>query len=97
MLMSDFFPRLNRAVKTMPDKRVTHYWDKEKTVGKWMKKFATPEYKGAILWDAALLYGPDDVWTDSLPPYAFYGRTIIQDADELKKSFQKMTKNENGS
>lgn len=88
MTLGDLFPRLNKAVKTIPDQRATHYWDKQKLIGRWFKKNVTTEYEGEILWDATILFGPDAIWEDIPEPLMHYGRTILHKADELKSNIK---------
>ena len=92
MVMSDKIPRLGRATGTLPDKRVTHYWDKKKTVGTWFRANVTPQYPGEVLWDASLLYGPDATWEETPKPLIHFGRTIITDAPGLSMAFQQIAR-----
>lgn len=88
MVMGDFFPRLNKAVKTIPDLRAIHYWDKKKLIGKWFKDNVTTQYEGDILWDATILFGPEATWDDTPKPMVHYGRTILHKAEELKSNIK---------
>ena len=84
MLLSDQVSRAGG--NELSDHRVKHYWDEEKTVGKW---FAEQwGYKGATAWDVYLLYGQEAVW-DSLPgPVASWGNPVISEKEKLVKDFQ---------
>lgn len=90
MVFLDFFPRLGRAVKTMPDERASHFWDKDRLIGTWFKENVTPQYRGEILWDASILFGSEARWDKRPKPVLHYGRTILQDADELKSIVEEM-------
>lgn len=92
MVFGDKFPRLKRATGTLPDKRVTHFWDKNQEVGLWFKQNVTTQYPGKVLWDASLLFGPGATWEEVPQPLVFFGRTIIQDAEKLRTALDKMIK-----
>jgi hypothetical protein len=76
----DDFPA---ARKMMPDKRVTHYWDQAKDVGRWYYGLVPTDTKGDIEWDAFYLYGANSVWTDRPTGMLTWGRTILEDRRRL--------------
>jgi hypothetical protein len=76
----DDFPE---ARKLLDDKRVRHYWDESKDVGRWFYGLVPSNVKGEIEWDAFYLYGPDTVWTDRPAMPVTSGRTILQDRRKL--------------
>lgn len=78
MLASDTPVAFPDAKKTMPDPRVTHYWDSPRDVGKWFKTAAPSDYRGPIQWDVFYLYPANAVWTDKPQPQLATGRTILQ-------------------
>lgn len=78
MLASDTPAAFPEAKKTMPDRRVMHYWDSPREVGKWFKASVPSNYQGAIQWDVFYLYPADAVWTDKPQPQLAMGRTILQ-------------------
>ena len=76
----DDFP----AARTlMPDKRVNHYWDPGKDVGRWFYGFVPSNVKGEIEWDAFYLFDKTAVWTDKPTALLTSGRTILQERRNL--------------
>jgi len=67
----------------LPDKRVTHYWDQPKEVGRWYLDAVPTGYAGPIQWDAFYLYNPEAVWEDQPGPPVTWGRTILKDRQKL--------------
>ena len=63
----------------MPDPRVIHYWDSERSVADWIPQ--QEAYKaltfGPYAWDQYFLYGPEAVWTDVPGPVFSSGRTVL--------------------
>lgn len=78
----DDFPE---ARKMMPDKRVSHYWDQPKDVGRWFHGLVPTTTKGEIEWDAFYLYDENSVWTDRPTGLLTWGRTILQDRRKLSE------------
>jgi len=77
----DDFPA---AQKLMPDRRVTHWWDQKKTVGRWFHNVVPTNVKGEIQWDAYYLYGENATWTEQQPASLLtWGRTILKDRKKL--------------
>ena len=75
----------------MPDRRVAHFWDGEREIGRWFKQAVPSDYAGPIQWDAFYLYGADAVWPTSNPkaapgPLLTTGRTILKDRQKLADS-----------
>jgi hypothetical protein len=83
MIASDTPTAFPVARKVMPDRRVTHYWDRPREVGKWFKNAVPSDYQGPIQWDAFYLYSADAVWTDKPQPQLAWGRTILQSRQRL--------------
>jgi hypothetical protein len=67
---------------TMPDARVTHFWDGEAEIGKWFAK-QVDGYPG-IAWDVYYLYGPDATWESVPSPLVGSGSTIYGERQTLK-------------
>jgi hypothetical protein len=67
---------------TMPDARVTHFWDGEREVGMWFSQHVDG-YEG-IAWDTYYLYGPEAVWENSPSPLAGSGGTIYGERETLE-------------
>lgn len=67
---------------TMPDPRVTHFWDGETVIGQWFAKQVNG-YQG-IAWDVYYLYGPDATWESVPSPLIASGGTIYGERQALK-------------
>ena len=77
--------------KTMPDARVSHFWDGDRKVGQWFAGHVDG-YEG-IAWDTYYLYGPDAVW-DAIPsPLAGSGGTIYGEREALEMQFRNLLGN----
>src|SRR5262245_32946262 len=82
------------------DSRVVQRWDEPKAVGTWfgdrtptMRARLSPDSAwrdGNILWDAAMLYGPDSKWDDLPTALIHWERTIVAGRATLKEDFQKL-------
>jgi hypothetical protein len=66
---------------TMPDPRVTHFWDGETQIGQWFAK-QVDGYDG-VAWDAYYLYGPNAVWASVPSPLVGSGGTIYAERETL--------------
>ncbi len=44
MLSSDAQERLSEAKERLGDPRVTHFWDEERTLGRWVKEHVLPSF-----------------------------------------------------
>lgn len=73
---------------TMPDTRVTHFWDGDAIVGQWFAK-QVDGYDG-IAWDVYYLYGPEATWEAIPMPLAGSGGTIIGERDTLQMQVSTM-------
>ena len=71
---------------TMPDARVTHFWDGELKAGQWFAK-EVDGYEG-IAWDVYYLYGPDATWESVPSPLLGSGQTIYAEREKLKTEVQ---------
>jgi hypothetical protein len=79
MLWGDARERWNG--NSMPDLRVTDFWDGERQVGEWFAE-EVEGYRG-VSWDAYYLYGPDANW-DAIPsPLVGSGGTIIDQREAI--------------
>ena len=67
---------------TMPDPRVTHFWDGGTQVGEWFAK-EVDGYQG-VSWDAYYLYDADATWEIVPSTLVASGRTIYGERDALK-------------
>ena len=81
MLWSDSREMWNGT--TMPDVRVTHYWDGERVMGQWFAK-NVDGFDGTA-WDAYYLYGPDATWETIPSPLVGSGGPIYPEHVKLEK------------
>ena len=72
----------------MPDPRVIHYWDAEKSLSTWFPKQEQYESLtfGPFAWDQYFLYGPEATWIDVPAPLVSSGRTVISNRKKLEKT-----------
>jgi hypothetical protein len=83
--------------EVLTDRRVRHYWDEEKSIGRWymehierMADARAPEssaYAGNVFWDAYFVYGPESRWDEMPTGLRKWGRTILRAQDSLRESF----------
>lgn len=91
----------------LTDRRVTHWWDEGKTVGRWymervggMRASMDPRsagFAGNVLWDAYLVYGPDARWGDQPTDLRRWGRTILRTQEGLRDAFTALLNSNKGS
>ena len=74
----------------MPDSRVAHFWDAERTFGAWFAKHV--EGTNGFMWDTYLLYGPDATWSQVPGPLLSSGGTIIDTSAELRDKLMPLLK-----
>jgi len=67
---------------TMPDTRVTHFWDGELQVGQWFAE-QVEGYRG-VSWDTYYLYSPDAKWETMASHLVGSGGTIYDEREALK-------------
>ena len=89
--------RENWPADVLTDRRVVHWWDEEKRVGRWymqraaeMRSALAPEsagFAGDVLWDAYLVYGADAKWETASTQVRKWGRTILRTQDGLREAF----------
>lgn len=67
------------------EKRVRHFWDEEKVLGRWLADHETGDVgrEGGVVWDAYFLFGPDARWDDEALEPLGAGATIIGETDAL--------------
>ena len=85
------------TTELMRDRRVTHWWDEGKAVGRWymprigqMRDTMSPKSTGFdddVLWDAYLVYGPEARWEDAPTGLRRWGRTILRTQEGLREAF----------
>ena len=68
-------------------RRVSHWWDGTKDVGRWFTDIVPTNLKGAIQWDALYPYGSDATWNDDAPsPLLTWERTILTDCGKPSRT-----------
>lgn len=83
----------------MPDRRVTHYWDPGKDVGRWFYGFVPSDVRGEIEWDAFYLFDKTSVWNDKPTALLTSGRTILKERRNLTSKIAELlggTRNDAG-
>ena len=68
---------------TLPDPRVSHFWDGDLLLGNWFAK----EVEGweGTAWDVYYLYGPEATWETIPEPLLGSGGTIYAERQKLKE------------
>jgi hypothetical protein len=81
----------------LTDRRVEHFWDEARIVGRWyaeraasMRGQLTAESEwndGPVLWDSYLLYGADSRWDEGGAPTNLiqWGRTVVASRAPLRE------------
>lgn len=95
----------NWPADVLTDRRVRHYWDEDKAVGRWymqriesMAEARAPEssaYAGDVFWDAYFVYGPESRWDDLPSGLRKWGRTILRAQESLRDAFHVVVQNGN--
>ena len=67
----------------IPDTRVTHYWDPEKSIGEW---FGNLQGSERVAWDVFFLYGGEATWTEKPGPLLEWGYPVIRQTEKLMKA-----------
>jgi hypothetical protein len=76
---------------TMPDARVTHFWDGETQIGQWFAK-EVEGYRG-VSWDTYYLYGPDAKWDTVPSSLVSSGGTIYKARETLRMQLGTLLEN----
>jgi hypothetical protein len=93
MLPTDAKSRWNWTGGLLHDQRVTHFWDEQKLVGRWLAAQGYSENRDdEIIWDAFFLYGPDAKWDAKPEPLVRSGSTVVEEADELESALVPLLK-----
>ncbi len=83
---------------TLTDGRVSHFWDANKTVGRWFAQQTPDAAVTGIVWDAYYLFGPEAQWDAKPAPLIASGGTVREKFDELNQRITPMlTSNTNSS
>lgn len=87
ILASDVQMTVGQAAKNLPDRRVTHYWDRDAEL---VTNFVPVLGLGKRpAWDVYLCYNPDAEWTD-LPPTPDFWQEQLGISDETRLNAQKL-------
>ena len=91
----------------LTDRRVTHWWDEGKAVGRWyMPRIdqmrdtlaaGSGGFAGNVLWDSYLVYGPESRWDESPTGLRRWGRTILRTQEGLREAFAELLQNDTRS
>jgi hypothetical protein len=91
----------------LTDRRVTHWWDEGKAVGRWyMPRIGQMRdtlaagsggFAGNVLWDSYLVYGPEAQWDESPTGLRRWGRTILRTQEGLREAFAALLQNDTRS
>jgi hypothetical protein len=76
---------------TMPDPRVTHFWDGETQIGQWFAE-EVERYRG-VSWDTYYLYGPDAKWDTVPSSLVSSGGTIYNEREILRMQLSPLLEN----
>jgi len=75
----------------LDDKRVTHYWDEDRVLGKWITKNVPDcRHLGKIDWDSFYLFDADGKWDDTLEGIKACGTPIYTHKEKLKDASEKL-------
>ncbi len=67
VLFGDGRERAEESLRAMSDPRVTHFWDKDRILGKEFGKTLTLPHGKKFAWDVYLLYDAKAQWRDKPP------------------------------
>jgi hypothetical protein len=67
------------------DRRVRHFWDGERTIGRWLAESGVGNPGSGIIWDAYFVFGPDAVWNDTPAPLSAFGTPVISHTSTLER------------
>ena len=70
--------------KLLDDKRVKHYWDEERVLGKWIAdNVKEVKHLGPIDWDSYYLFDTDGEWNDTFENLIANGTPIARTTEKL--------------
>jgi hypothetical protein len=77
--------------ESLNDKRVKHYWDEKRILGRWITK-NTPDCKhiNAIDWDSFYLFDKDGEWTETFENLKACGTPVIKESKKLADGLEKI-------
>lgn len=74
----------------LTDRRVSHFWDEQKLVGRRFAEMTPDEAVNHFIWDAYYLYGPEAQWDAQPAPLISNGGTVREKFDELNQKLSPM-------
>jgi hypothetical protein len=89
MLATDARSEWNEGL--LDDPRVTHFWDEERVVGRWLARadVGGQGYSG-IVWDAYLLFGPEASWKSEPGPVVGSGAPVVAESARLEEQVRSL-------
>lgn len=72
----------------LTDPRVTHLWDEEKLVGRFMVAEDVVLFPGEIVWDAYFLFGPEAQWEETPDPLIGWGQPVYHRRHQLRHDLE---------
>lgn len=86
MIPTDARSSWNWTGGVLHDSRVVHFWDEQRTVGRWFAEQDPENSDNGVVWDAYYLYGPDAEWGTTVGPLLSSGSTVRSESDNLKRN-----------
>ncbi len=68
----------------------TQYWDDSKRLGIELKQRIVPAFKGDVVWDTFLLFGPEATWADAEDHLQVWGYPIVEQKEQLFATLSKL-------
>jgi hypothetical protein len=89
MIATDRKDRWNPTA--LNDSRVKHYWDEERSLGKWLtQNMKGIKHLGPIDWDSYYLFDTEATWTDTLNDLKANGTPILDTTEALEMTAARM-------
>jgi hypothetical protein len=86
MLVGD--SRSEVDVGLLDDPRVTHFWDEQRVVGRWLADTGVGEPSGSVVWDAYYVFGPDADWNERPSPLVGFGSPVVSVTGSLERELR---------
>ncbi len=79
------------SAELLDDDRVIHYWDEEKTVGRWISAHVDEcDHLGPVDWDSYYLVTPAGNWDDTLDGIVACGTPIVKNTEALARGVESL-------
>jgi hypothetical protein len=73
----------------LEDRRVTHFWDEERVIGRWLAEAGVGEPPSSgVVWDAYYVFGPEASWNERPAPLAGFGSPVIAEKGSLEAALR---------